>query len=239
MVQNLIVSGRKYLSSAELARRFGYTPDYLSRLAREGKVAATNINRKWFLDEESLQDFITQMNLGKEIRSTELKQQRKVERLIHSQEVKGIKTKNRTQTHIALAQSCAVLMCGAFVGLLGWSVSSTGITTIQLSVGFENASTQIANAIRPNRNPFISFSDWSVVASVLESFTPNELSEEVTVDQVITEHKKLEQLESVHFSDEVDVRFVDDGAGIVRPLFRNKNDGREYQILVVPVTEGN
>jgi hypothetical protein len=246
MTQNLTISGREYRASAEIARSFEYTPDYVSRLAREGKIVATNVNRKWFIDVVSFEEFVLSTDLQKEARSEELKKLRRVDRLLHTQEVKQHIVKDTSRVHIAVAESFAVLMCGAFVGLLGWSVSGADVTPSDLATGFENAYTQIADALTPSPNLFNTFTNWSVVASVQEPFAQQDRQPQVVPEQIINNPVSgnseattvPERSTGMHFSDEVDVRFVEDGTGVVRPVFRDMVDGKEYQMLLTPVTDG-
>lgn len=54
MSQQLRVNGKQYLQSNELASTFGYSADYLGKLAREEKILGTQIGRQWFIEPESL-----------------------------------------------------------------------------------------------------------------------------------------------------------------------------------------
>jgi hypothetical protein len=246
MTQNLIISDKTYLPSAEIAKNFGYTPDYVSRLARESKVVATCVNRKWFICEDSFNDFVRSLDLMKETRSDELKKQRKVDRLVHAQEIKKSTTTRRAQSNIALAQTCAIMLCGALVGLLGWSVSGEDITLSQINVGVEKSYSQISSALTPNQNPFSIFSKWSAVASVQESVIAEGVSQKDLATQTMSdEYQPLPErsadagaFEMVHFSDEVDIRFVADETGAVRPIVKSAEDGQEYQMVLAPITEG-
>ena len=70
------INGKKYLSASEAAKRFGYTSDYVSKLAREGKVNAQKIDRAWFVDGESLLAFIAEGKRREFERRDELKRDR-------------------------------------------------------------------------------------------------------------------------------------------------------------------
>ena len=171
MTQNLIVCGKEYFPSTELAHSFGYTPDYVSRLAREGKITAANINRKWFVEKKSLEEFVFQANLGKEVRSDVIKKQRKVERLLHSQSLKRKKSLESSLTHVALAQSLAVFMCVAFMGLLGWTVSSNDIKPIDLANGVKDSYGQIVATVILNSSSLEMFSRSSVATVFITDIT--------------------------------------------------------------------
>lgn len=246
MSQNLHVNGKEYLQSAEIAQFFGYTPDYISRLAREGKIVATNVGRKWFIDQESFQAFVQSADIGKQMRSDILKKQRKVELMMHANDAKQGATNQREQSHIALAQSFSVLMCGAFVGLLGWSVSGADMTLAELSAGFEKTYTHIADGVTPDQNPFSSFVAWRSVASVMGTVQQEDAvsgrapqsSVERKYEVPAVESGAEKQSDARPFSDLIDVRFVTDEAGLVRPVFRNVEDGQEYEVVVAPFAVG-
>ncbi len=48
------ISGSKYISSRRAARESGYVSDYIGQLIRSGKLKAVKIGRSWFIDEKSL-----------------------------------------------------------------------------------------------------------------------------------------------------------------------------------------
>lgn len=232
MVQNLNVSGKDYFPSAELAQRFGYTSDYLSRLAREGKIVATNVNRKWFIDEDSLKLFIQESNLGKEARSTELKKKRKIERLVYDQSLKQEKKQGPEKLQIALAQSTVVFMCMLVVGLLGWTVVDSNIGLQELGFGFEDSYRHIGEAVLPDTSMVKTFSANSIAAV----FAAIDVQNIQKLDDLSGPNRGGENL--VEFSDEVDLSFVADDQGIIRPVFKSQIDGQEYQMIVTPSSEG-
>ena len=65
MSKSLIINNKRYIPSAVIAREFDYTTDYVSRLAREEKVAATRIDRQWYISEESLRRFVDNAEVKK------------------------------------------------------------------------------------------------------------------------------------------------------------------------------
>jgi len=247
MAQNLVINDKNYLPSAEFALRFGYTPDYVSRLAREGKVVATQVGRKWFLEDSSFKEFIALSKSEKESRILNLKMQRKVERLIHSQE-QTVEAKNtHNDEHTALAQSLAVSMCSLFVGLLGWTVVDDGMTPYDFVNGADITYTHIVEAIVPTDNPFESVSSQSVVGLVQKAFVQNvtpanqEKETHAVLGDVVApaETDSAQNYGLLEFSDEVDVLFEDDGAGIVRPVFKSGQQDSVYRILLAPVGNEN
>ncbi len=45
-----------YVSSSVAAKKTGYSQDYIGQLARSGAVSAKKLGRKWFIDQEALED---------------------------------------------------------------------------------------------------------------------------------------------------------------------------------------
>lgn len=53
-MDELVISGRKYISSKRGAEITGYAKDYIGQLARGGKISATRVGRTWYVLEEAL-----------------------------------------------------------------------------------------------------------------------------------------------------------------------------------------
>ncbi|TSD04852.1 MAG: hypothetical protein Greene07147_906 [Parcubacteria group bacterium Greene0714_7] len=53
-MDELVISGKKYISSKRASELTGYAKDYVGQLARGGKVPATRIGRAWYVDEAAL-----------------------------------------------------------------------------------------------------------------------------------------------------------------------------------------
>jgi hypothetical protein len=64
-MDELQISGRRYISSRRVARENGYHTDYIGQLIRGGKVKGQKVGRAWYVDAESFAIY-----LGKEIPAT-------------------------------------------------------------------------------------------------------------------------------------------------------------------------
>jgi hypothetical protein len=74
MEGEIIIEGKKYISSRRFSKENGYTNDYLSKLCRDGKVEGMLIGRSWFLFPDSffeLQKSLKTNRLEKRIKKTE------------------------------------------------------------------------------------------------------------------------------------------------------------------------
>jgi len=61
-MDELEISGRRYISSARAAKEHKYHSDYIGQLVRAGKVAGQKVGRAWYVDADSLAEY-----LGKEV----------------------------------------------------------------------------------------------------------------------------------------------------------------------------
>ncbi len=61
-----------YVSANEAASSSGFTRDYITRLSRQGKINAKRIEKSWYVDKRSLQEFVENQEAQKEIRRRQL-----------------------------------------------------------------------------------------------------------------------------------------------------------------------
>ncbi|MEK7530619.1 MAG: hypothetical protein AAB573_02030 [Patescibacteria group bacterium] len=57
-MDEVVISGKKYISSKRAARTSGYAPDYIGQLVRESKLQAVKVGRAWFVAEMGLQELV-------------------------------------------------------------------------------------------------------------------------------------------------------------------------------------
>ena len=69
------------ISSKDAAQHAGFTHDYISRLCRFGKVKGEKIGNTWYIDKESLDEFLLKQQTKREVRKHELSEERKIEYL--------------------------------------------------------------------------------------------------------------------------------------------------------------
>ena len=83
MNRTLTINNKIYLRSKDAAVDAGYTSDYVTRLAREGKIIAEQVGRQWFVDPKSLEEFLSERNNELDTRKEELSRKRKQERKLY------------------------------------------------------------------------------------------------------------------------------------------------------------
>ena len=57
-MDELQISGKRFISSRRLAREHGYTADYLGQLIRGGKVSGQKVGRAWYVDAVSFDAYL-------------------------------------------------------------------------------------------------------------------------------------------------------------------------------------
>ncbi|MDE2021891.1 MAG: helix-turn-helix domain-containing protein, partial [Patescibacteria group bacterium] len=74
---------KKLITTKDAAGLSGYTPDYLSRLMRSGKIEGRRVGRSWLIDNESLTDFLDKHENRKTDYARSLARAREEEYLLH------------------------------------------------------------------------------------------------------------------------------------------------------------
>ncbi len=61
----MIIEGKEYISSRRAAEMGKYNNDYIGQLCRSGKISARMIGRSWFVELNSLTDYIKAIEVQK------------------------------------------------------------------------------------------------------------------------------------------------------------------------------
>lgn len=124
MTSALEIDGKSLLPIREAVQATTYSRDYVTRLAREKKIIATNVGRQWFVDVDSLKAYAEVSALEQEIRKRQLSAERIRERKIR-EAVEGRQALYKKQTKTlqvrSLAAACLVLGFGITGGLVAHS----------------------------------------------------------------------------------------------------------------------
>lgn len=238
---------QRYLSARDAAALVGYTPDYVTRLAREGKVVAEKEGRQWFVERDSLKLFTLEVEAEKRVRSEELREERRNERYrtLHKVQAEVLANEVDNGGLFAFLQTVAVAVC-LFIGLqVVWFAVESGVDTTALAAGVEKVGQQMSAAvITPlTRNKTVAQETTGDTGSdsnnVLSGgvYTDPVSSDDPDFSGVILSHEqeggsRTSTLRRT-FADDVEVEFKDDGTGVVTPVFRDE-EGEEYRILLVP-----
>jgi excisionase family DNA binding protein len=122
------INGITFDTPKQAAIVFGYSRDYVTRLAREGKISASQIGRQWYVNLDSLKNYAEVSHIEADIRKAHLSAKRKQEQLLHS--VKEQHETNREKTAAAAQKKAfvatgSVLAVGLLAGVFGYSALMT------------------------------------------------------------------------------------------------------------------
>ncbi|HEV8666722.1 MAG TPA: hypothetical protein VN665_02635 [Candidatus Paceibacterota bacterium] len=94
-MDELEISGRRYISAARAAKEYKYHSDYIGQLIRGKKVVGQKVGRAWYVDADSLAEY-----LGKEVpaRGPVVKKEKTVEDAFLEQKVSDFVTETRNET---------------------------------------------------------------------------------------------------------------------------------------------
>jgi hypothetical protein len=263
MAQSFSVNGKEYLQSNTLAATFGYTPDYIGKLAREEKILGTLVGRQWFIEPESLKIFLQKSEIEKELRKAELRRQRRTEHATHQKKTESTVVPVTIST-LATLQAVAVVLCGLFLGGLSWIAVDEQITIAQVSEGTQNLRGTLISVMSPvdalhalQEDPYAFLATTRGTASL-----PQPIFAEDTLDEIFTtlpvedvDHRfhtatSSDNKDNVgdfslhtpninsNFSDEVTVVVDEEGNEFIEPIFRSQSSS-SMLFRLVPLSENN
>lgn len=238
MPKKILINNVEYIPASRAGKLVGYTPDYISKLAREDKIKATRNGRHWYVDLASVESFKLDTEAVKHKRAKEIRAERKLEqKLYQHQEV------NLGTPFLAAAQTLVVVFLGFWIGLGGYFVTvNSELQQAQISHNvFENLAITVYKLFSPD-------GAFRETTEAIE-FTENEQMHQVTADaslstttytsliiapdELFTEAQVAEVRDS--FSDEVEISIDPEhpDMGIITPIFKERR-GEEYRFLMMP-----
>lgn len=219
-------SGERFLAAKEAAKFVSYTPDYISRLAREGKVVAEQHGRQWFVSLDSLKHFMLEQQAEQRSRQESLRAKRLQEYArtqLTNQEQRAV----TPSTLPALAGIAVAMLCLLLVATLGWVGYQERLQVAELFSGAAVVQERLLDAL-----PFV---------SRLRERTAQ--SREVTVEQVVPDHRVritqngVEVTEGTALaeavSDPVTAQVVSSSTLVLTPVFATSSEAA-YVVELVP-----
>ncbi len=137
MSENFFIGNRRLIPLKEVSKIVPYSREYVARLARDGRVAAAQINRQWYIDPESLKNFFEQAQLEMQARGEYVRELRKQELDLHEWWSAFVDTqKNRQVGRVGRAakKSFLIIILGLFVGLLVTRLAPLGDPAVLASL---------------------------------------------------------------------------------------------------------
>lgn len=251
MTQIKEIDGKKYLSARSASKLVGYSSDYVTRLARQGKIDAERIENQWFVEPESLKLFTLNAEAEKRNRKEKLREERLSERsesLRHANEEVLISQMNSARNS-SIAQTAILTACLFLLLNIFWFSYESKLNTTALFGGLSEIGSLLSDAVIEPIPEFVS--QVASFAFVQDLERNSDLPETLQVEQDSSgsdqsdfqgivlfgeEEGDDEYIENVResFSDEVQVDFDSEDSGVITPVFKER-DGESYRFLLVPV----
>ena len=237
MSASIDINGKELLSIKEVISKVDYSRDYITRLAREKKIVATQIRRRWYIDLESLKNYQLVVQAEQEIKKRQLSDERKRDLSIKEQkEARQKSARARVRRKVP-----AIAMLGFIVAL---GVTTGVILESQSRADFAGL-TQLANFktfdLENKKASEVDVSDFSAGGNpvVSPNFTPTVMHRDLSCDEgllllpvnasgTVPAHK--------YFSDPVKLLVDEDGSRSVQRIDDNGQlIGVEIPFVMVPV----
>lgn len=246
------LTSKKYLDAKSAGCLVGYSPDYVTRLAREEKIIAIQSGRQWLVDIDSLKLFSLTAEAEKRERANRIRFERKRE-LAEStvmKEVAAIETSDQFSQSLALIQTGAVAVCLFLLMQITWFAFEQDVNPAAVANGF-NSLVQDLSSVTYEPIASLASSQTASLSFVLNPDKNQKAIDESHDDGVVTApadvfdgvivvEESLAAKELLHdmresFSDEVQVEFDGADTGVITPEFKNNKDGQSYRFLLTPV----
>lgn len=233
MSGSLEINGKKLSSLSVALKHSSYSRDYITRLAREEKIVASQVGRQWYVDLDSLKRYEESISVEQKLRQQKLSEERRRERLQKQSELKPVRRSNRSSrrvgVHAALASS--VLFVGILVGFLFQ----------QNFIVAPDSSRQVANTSSANGEEMVQenvlHDDEGAVEVSNESVTVTTFSEEgqgiLLLPTVATGTSEVNPKDL--FSDDVTVVTDENGQAFIVKRDESGKEVERIPYVVVPV----
>lgn len=216
------------------ARQVGYTCDYITRLARAGKIAAEKVGRQWHVDLQAVLDYARDAQEKSERRKNELRTSRKVEyTVLQKDRADEIESAIRTGKMFALAQACFVFIGVLMLGASGYFSTHeeqlASVVRIEIDITpVERMALSLYYLISPDAPGASAFAQRGDDSQHTQSY-------DITV---VSEEDRVQAIRDA-FSDDVEVSFDVDvsDSGVITPRFRD-DPGGEYRFRLLLEEQG-
>ena len=119
MAELVTINQQTFESVRQAARKVSYAPDYIARLAREQKIKAVQLGRRWYVHVPTLEAYAEVQQVEQEIRHRHLQQVRQAEQRVY-QQLSGTVPKPwrvHVTRYCLVVMAVGVLFLGGAIGL--------------------------------------------------------------------------------------------------------------------------
>lgn len=121
MTEFFHLGNRKLIPLKDVPKIVPYSRDYVARLARDGRIAAAQVNRQWYIDAESLKNFFEHAQLEVQARGEYVRELRKQELDLHewwNEFLETQRARREGRPERAFQKTLVIVILGLFVGLI-------------------------------------------------------------------------------------------------------------------------
>lgn len=232
MVNVLEIDHKKMHSVKSAATETGYSRDYISHLARDGKIVAAQINRQWYLDLDSLKQYAHITELEQRVKQKHLSEDRRHERDLQavlekkSQRKQQVLHKHAKRVKATMV-AFLVLGIGSAASLLHFAPNVYSVVGMQVASAPESG--------RGTESGDFNFYDSNLIPTVVTTFSDSS----VTVTQLADDAEAIVLLpgdgvsDTTLFSDEVEILIANDGSKRIVPIGREITDGLSFVEILI------
>jgi hypothetical protein len=236
MEAEIEIDGKKLSPIKEASAEVSYSRDYVTRLAREGKIVATLIERKWYVDTDSLKSYESQSLAEAQLRKAHLSEERKQEQNFHKAKEQLEAKRVQKHQHVrrkAVVMAGFVLSLGLFSGVAGQVVFSTQLASVSgEALSLQNF--QPANSAQADAADVVFLDEPTVPTATFSTKEVQEL--DVTQNGILILPSKSATSPEEVFSDEVRIETASSGIRSAVVVSANKDvPAREVPFVLVPV----
>lgn len=220
------------MSAVAAGKQFGYSNDYIARLARDRKIVGRRIGRQWYVDAHSLQAFIRRSDELKRAHAERLRSERRSERnrAVYTPHVSVVGVpRSRVR---ALVRAGSVLCVSVAIGTALYAAGP-----LPAHVPMQRAN--VIDALKEFARTLYTFGARESSVARDNAQGANEKDVSVSAEGIVIippgDRRSAEDVRA-SFSDDV-VIVEDHGgeSGIITPLFRAAST-TEYRYLMVPLS---
>ncbi|MEY2665676.1 MAG: hypothetical protein RLZZ480_781 [Candidatus Parcubacteria bacterium] len=241
MTSSLDINGKKMQSIKSAALHTGYSRDYITKLAREEKIVATQVGRNWFVDLDSLEQYASLVAEESKLRQQQLSEERKQVLRMKVEEERAVKAQaalHAKRLRRSKLAAVSVLILGLVTGfaLQGIPLATTAPDGQAASTPFiKETGTGVMGAASAGANISAPTADASGVSFEKATF---ELSSLGTTEGVLLlpNHATTTLNPEELFSDEVKVMSDESGTSYVARVDEKGDVVEKIPFIVVPVT---
>jgi hypothetical protein len=233
------IDGRKLLPIKEVVTKVSYSRDYVTRLAREGKIVATSVGRQWFVDLDSLIGYNEAAAAEQVIRKKQLSEERKKEQATHLALLERKEKSQRKEKYVPMKAAIASVVVCTFGLLGGWSVYNLASKESSTNI-FSNSGPAVID-VQSNLASASKASPSGAPAFVASStFSVNEISDDVSEGVLLLPEGSMSATVTDMFSDEVQVLTNGEGVQVVVRVDENGMPiGNVIPFVKVPVNNSD